>query len=109
MPIPSNRTPIRIARGTLAEILANVTELKEGEIIFAYDQTSLFVKRGDELVDVTGITTTTIENEIKLSQLSDVAASAVENGSTIIYDTNLQQWIAGPQTTVSEILNGGNF
>lgn len=44
-----------------------------------------------------------------LSQLTDVDVDAVANKSTLIYSSSQERWIASPDTTVDEILNGGNF
>jgi hypothetical protein len=51
MPTPIYRTPVRIARGTLANLQANVADLLEGEICYAIDQNKTYVVDGGFLVE----------------------------------------------------------
>ncbi len=44
-----------------------------------------------------------------MTDLVDVDITAVTNRSTLIYDAGQQKWIGNVDTTVDEILNGGNF
>ena len=50
MPTPSNRTPVRIARGTYSNLNSSVADISEGEICYATDQDKLYVKEGGSLV-----------------------------------------------------------
>lgn len=52
MTIPSNRVPVRIARGTYANLLAAVGSLPEGEIVYAKDEDRLYVVEGATLIAV---------------------------------------------------------
>jgi hypothetical protein len=58
MPTPSNRTPIRVARGTYTNLNSSLADIQEGEICYATDQDKLYVKEGSSLVstkaDLTG-------------------------------------------------------
>ena len=54
MPTPSNRTPIRVARGTYSNLNSSIADIQEGEICYATDQDKLYVKEGNNLVAVTG-------------------------------------------------------
>lgn len=51
MPTPTNRTPVRIARGTYSNLNSSVSDIQEGEICYATDQDKLYVKEGSSLVD----------------------------------------------------------
>lgn len=44
-----------------------------------------------------------------LSQLSDLDIASVADGSTLIYNSSSGKWVGNDDTTVSEILNGGNY
>ena len=54
MPTPSNRTPIRVARGTYSNLNSSIADIQEGEICYATDQDKLYVKESNSLVEVTG-------------------------------------------------------
>ena len=44
MPTPTNRTPVRVARGTYSNLNSSVSDIQEGEICYATDQDKLYVK-----------------------------------------------------------------
>ena len=50
MPTPSNRTPVRIARGTYSNLNSSLSDLQEGEICYATDQDKLYVVESSTLV-----------------------------------------------------------
>ncbi len=52
MPTPTNRTPLRVARGTYSNLNGSLTDLQEGEITFATDEGKLYVKQGAALTSV---------------------------------------------------------
>jgi hypothetical protein len=52
MPVPSPRNPILPARGNYADLLANVAALDDGEICYAIDQDTIYMKEGSSLVAV---------------------------------------------------------
>ena len=43
---PSNRVPVRVARGTKSALEVNFDALQQGELSFARDQNSLYIKDG---------------------------------------------------------------
>jgi hypothetical protein len=51
MPTPTNRTPVRVARGTYSNLNTNKADIQEGEICYATDEDKLYVKEGSNLVD----------------------------------------------------------
>lgn len=51
MPTPSNRTPIRVARGTTSNLSSSISDIQEGEIVFSTDDNKLLVKEGSSLTD----------------------------------------------------------
>lgn len=44
----------------------------------------------------------------KLSDLNDIDISGIEDGSVLVYSTNLGKWEA-TRTLEKQIINGGNF
>ena len=52
MPTPDPRTPICIARGNLADLQANIKDLKEGEICYAFDKAALYMLKKGSLIKV---------------------------------------------------------
>ena len=54
MPVPSTRTPVRVARGTYANLstVDALASLQEGEIAFATDEQKLYVKQGGGLTAI---------------------------------------------------------
>ena len=53
MGVPTNRTPVRVARGTTAALSAGISAIQEGEIVFDNALNKLQVKEGSSLVDHT--------------------------------------------------------
>ncbi len=51
MPTPSNRTVLRLARGTYSNLNSSVSDLQEGEPCYATDENRIYVKEGSSLVD----------------------------------------------------------
>jgi len=52
MPTPTNRTPLRVARGTYSNLNGSLSDLQEGEITFATDEGRLYVKQGGSLTSI---------------------------------------------------------
>ena len=50
MAVPSNRVPVRVARGLKSALTANVSDLLEGEVVYAKDEDRLYVIEGGSLV-----------------------------------------------------------
>ena len=53
MPTPSTRTPVRIARGSYSNLNSSLSDLQDGEIMYAEDQDKLYIKEGSSLVVLT--------------------------------------------------------
>ena len=53
MPTPSTRTPVKIARGTYSNLNGSLSDIQDGEILYAEDQNKLYIKEGSALVVLT--------------------------------------------------------
>jgi len=58
MPTPATRTPVRIARGTYANLNTSILDLAEGEICYATDQNKVYVVEGGVLTEQPYLATT---------------------------------------------------
>ena len=87
MPTPSTRTPLRIARGTYANLNGSVADIQEGEVCYATDQDKLYVKEGSALVstqyDISGAIGSTVQGYDADTAKTDVAQTftAAQRGS----------------------------
>jgi hypothetical protein len=50
MPTPATRTPVRVARGTYANLNASIADILDGELVYATDQDKFYVKEAGALV-----------------------------------------------------------
>jgi len=62
MPTPTNRTPIRVARGTYSNLNSSVADIQEGEIVYATDQDKLYVKESGSLVSTQADTSSFLDS-----------------------------------------------
>lgn len=86
MPTPSPRTPVRCARGTYANLLASLADLKEGELVYAQDQEVLYIKEAGVLVPVTVVGAID-----ELNDLIDVILTSPSAGKILKY--NGTHWV----------------
>lgn len=54
MAVPSPRTPVKLARGFYAVFIGDQSSIEEGELLYAKDQNTLYVKEGGSLVAIVG-------------------------------------------------------
>lgn len=54
MPAPVNRVAIQIARGSYANLAANIAEFEEGELVYAKDENTLYILEDGLLVPLAG-------------------------------------------------------
>ena len=115
MPIPANRTPIRIARGTWSELNAFLAELKEGELALATDQETIYVKWDGQFVRVSAYTGVGSVNgqvgdvELSLGDITDVNTALRVDGSVLTYDQPSGLFKADDINTLTTITDGGHF
>lgn len=88
MALPSPRNPITPARGSYANLSANLGNLAEGEICWAADQNQFYVKEGGTLV---GADTTTPSNFVFVGQKEDLPTAV---GGVITLGDNVTYFIA---------------
>ena len=83
MAAPGNRIPVRIARGTYANLNAELASIAEGEICYAKDEDRLYVKEGGVLVAVEPELSATVLNDI--SDV-DTVTSPPTTGEALVYN-----------------------
>jgi hypothetical protein len=98
MPVPSYRVPVKIARGTYANLLANVASLEEGEIVYANDENALYVIEGGVLIKASA--------DISLASLGDLSdvdltTTPPTDGQALVWNNTNSEW--EPGTPVSSI------
>ncbi len=77
---PTNRTPVRVARGTYSNLNSSVSDIQEGEICYATDQDKLYVKEGSSLVDAS---TTDISGKANIASPTFTGTVTIPAGASI--------------------------
>ena len=95
MPTPSNRTPIRVARGTTSNLNSSISDIQEGEIVFSTDDNKLLVKEGSSLTD-------TQANVTAKADIASPTFTGTPAGPTAAVSTNTTQ-LATTAFVVAEI------
>ena len=102
MPTPSSRTPLRIARGTYANLNGSVADIQEGEICYATDQDKLYVKEGSALVSTQPAANAVTNAAQTFTAAQRGAITALTDGATITPDfaagNNYSVTLAGNRT-----------
>ena len=78
MPVPSNRTPVRLARGDYSALSTNLSSLGEGELVFAKDEDRLYMVESGVLVACTTDVSTKadlVNGKLDPAQLPSLAIS----------------------------------
>jgi len=89
MPVPSYRVPVKIARGTYANLSANVGSLEEGEICYANDENALYVVEGGVLTAAgSDISTASIDDLLDV----DTSTVAPTDGQVLTWVNANSQW-----------------
>ena len=102
MPTPSNRTAVRIARGTYSNLNSSVADLNEGEICYATDQDKLYVKEGGSLVS----TQADISGKANTSDIgSTIQAFDADTAKTDVAQT----YTAGQRGEITTLTDGANI
>ena len=97
MTTPSPRNPVRIARGLYADLLASLADLKEGEICFAKDQDTLYVKENGVLTLVAGGVSASLVREITgINQTGEPMGYANKAGSDISFNSGSRTFTISP-------------
>lgn len=98
MPVPSYRVPVKIARGTYANLLANVASLEEGEIVYANDENALYVVEGGVL--------TRSSTDLGTSSIGDL--NDVDTSTATPTDGQVLTWVnANTQWEPADAAGGG--
>ena len=86
MPTPTNRTPLRVARGTYSNLNSSVSDIQEGEICYATDQDKLYVKEGSSLVSAQGTTNAVTDTAQTFTAAQRGTITTLTPGTTVTPD-----------------------
>jgi hypothetical protein len=120
MPTPTNRTPVRVARGTYSNLNSSVSDIQEGEICYATDQDKLYVKEGSSLVDASS---TDISGKANIASPTFTGTVTIPSGASIAdigstiqpYDADTaktdtaQTFTAAQRGTISTLTDGATI
>jgi hypothetical protein len=98
MPTPTYRTPVRIARGTYANLNASITDLLEGEICYATDQNIFYVKESGVLTETTIDLSAYLTSATAASTYvanSDIGVSVQPYDATYLVDADIDVTVQG--------------
>ena len=102
MTTPANRVPVRIARGSKAnlDIAIAAGDLKEGEICYAEDENGIYVVEGGTLTQAGADLAST-----SIDALTDVdtTTAAPTDGQALVWDNAAGQWEPGTVATDTAI------
>lgn len=99
MATPANRVPVRIARGTKASLDASIADLREGEIVYATDQDSLYVVEGGVLT-LAGAAAAGSTDELPEGTTNKYFPEAPNDGKQYARQSEAWVEVATPVTTI---------
>ena len=102
MPTPTNRTPVRVARGTYSNLNSSVTDIQEGEIVYATDQDTLYVKEGSSLVS------TSVDVSAK-ANTSDIGTTIQAYDADTAKTDTAQTFTAAQRGTIGTLTDGATI
>jgi hypothetical protein len=102
MPTPTNRTPVRVARGTYSNLNSSVADIQEGEIVYATDQDKIYVKEGSALQATLPATNAVTDTAQTFTAAQRGTIGTLTDGATITPDfataNNFTVTLAGNRT-----------
>ena len=110
MATPSNRVPVRIARGSKANLdtAMSAGDLKEGEICYAVDEDSIYVVEGGVLTQAGSSVDLGTESINALSDV-DTTTAAPTDGQALIWNNLGGKWEPGPSASAVDDLTDVNL
>ena len=102
MPAPTNRVPVRVARGYLPTLQSSIAQLYEGEIVYAIDLQTLYAVDSGRLIPLAGDGVLSVNGQqgnvkLGIEELNDVALSGISNGDMLVWQG--ATWVNIPATT----------
>lgn len=92
MPIPSPRVRFQVARGVYANLLAGLGEFEDGELCYARDQDSLYIKEENELIKLSSGLDSELANYIReitgVNYTNEPMGHVDKNESVISFDAD---------------------
>ena len=102
MPTPATRTPVRVARGTYANLNGNKADILEGEICYATDQNKIYIKEGSNLEEHT-VDTSSFAQLSGATFTGDITVNAQKDVRFADSDSSNYIALQGPATVGSNV------
>jgi len=100
MPIPSPRIKFQVARGDYSNLIAGLGEFQEGELCYARDQDSLYIKEGNELIKLSSGLDAQLANYIReiagINYTNEPMGHADKSESSIGFDAGTRVFSISP-------------
>lgn len=102
MATPTNRVPVRVARGYLSTLQSSIADLYEGELVYAVDEQALFAVEAEALVPVAGTSVLSVNGQtgnvvLNVSDLDDINFDSLSDGDMLVYSGG--EWVNTPATS----------
>lgn len=88
MATPASRVPVRIARGTYADLNASIADLYEGEICYATDEDKTYVVEGGALVYAAAVDSNVTQGGAGSSTIGNIVQISQANYDLLTPDAN---------------------
>ena len=108
MPTPTNRVPVRVGRGYLPTLTAAISDLYEGEVVYAVDEKALYIVEAQQLVPVAGTSVVSVNGQtgsvlVGVDDLQGVGLGSLVDGDMLVYTSG--QWTNVPATSGGTVLS----
>jgi hypothetical protein len=103
MPIPSSRAKFQVARGTYANLSQGIGAFSEGELCYARDVNTLYIKEGTELIPVSFAESSELASYIReitgIDQTGEPMGHSDKTESAISFNSGTRTFSIAPVST----------